>query len=495
MSQPKNSSISGKEEQEFSKELFRPMPASVSEAEKISRPIISYWSDALRRLARNRVALVSAVFIVFVALVGIVGPFFFPSTETGASYENLQNPDFKNQDPTFGAQLLVTDDAWSSPEDMIKEPFNLEAPLQKVEDLKPVTNLTTAIKPTVNGVTLTWDPIEGITGYQVYRAVQTPDVTDTNQYATDPSIRGLLVNTIANPAQYSYTDSSGLDPSETYIYSVLPYITSTETGEDVTAGVGTAILVKIMKSMKLSEAQIIKPDAQIGDVFKGRPLLFGTDSLGRDVLARTVQGTRIDFFLALLIPAISLLIGLTYGAISGLAGGKLDLVMMRIVEVLDTMPELLLFVLLQVALGKGLTSLVVALCAFSWTGYARILRAEVLRLREIEFVQASRLLGAPLQNLIFRHIAPNLLGVIIVLASGHIPRIITTEAFLSLLGLGVEAPMASWGTVLQEAGERFQAHPLQFFLPASLMASTLLAFFLLGDALRDAFDPKLRGRE
>ena len=495
MSQPKNTSLQGKEEQEFSKELFKPMLASTSDAEKISRPIISYWSDALRRLARNRVALVSAIFIVFIALTGIVGPFLFPKTESGTAYENLQNPDFKNQDPTAGEQLLVTDDSWIAPADLIKDPFKADAPLLKPEDLKPVANLTTAIKPTVNGVTLTWDPIEGVTGYQLYRAVQTPDITDVNQYAKDASIRGLLVGTIANPAQYSVTDSSGLDPSEVYIFTVVPYVTSAETGEDIVAAEGTAIKADIMKSMKLSEVQQIKPDAQIGDVIKGRPLLFGTDSLGRDVLARTVQGTRIDFFLALLIPAISLLIGLTYGAISGLAGGKLDLVLMRVVEVLDTMPELLLFVLLQVALGKGLTSLIVALCAISWTGYARILRAEVLRLREIEFVQASRLLGAPLKNLIFRHIAPNLLGVIIVLASGHIPRIITTEAFLSLLGLGVEAPMASWGTVLQEAGERFQAHPLQFFLPASVMGLTLLAFFLLGDALRDAFDPKLRGRE
>jgi oligopeptide transport system permease protein len=208
-----------------------------------------------------------------------------------------------------------------------------------------------------------------------------------------------------------------------------------------------------------------------------------------------VSGTRIDFFLALLVPTVSLLIGLCYGAISGLMGGKVDMILMRIVEILDTLPELLLLILIQVALGKGVGSLVIALCAFSWTGYARVLRGEVLRLREIEFVHASRLLGAPLMSIVFRHVAPNLLGVIIVMWSAQIPRIITSEAFLSLFGLGVEAPMATWGTVLQDAAAHFQQYPAQFFLPAGILAATLLAFYTLGDALRDAFDPKLRGRD
>jgi oligopeptide transport system permease protein len=245
----------------------------------------------------------------------------------------------------------------------------------------------------------------------------------------------------------------------------------------------------------LSDAQELEPQAAVGDTVVGRPHFFGTDALGRDIFSRMVSGTRVDFFLALLVPTIALLFGLAYGAISGLAGGKVDTFLMRVIEIIDSLPELLLFILLQVAMGKGIPSLIIALSAFAWTSYARILRGEVLRLREIEFVHASRLLGASTRSLIFRHIAPNLLGVILVLWSGHIPRIITYEAFLSLLGLGVEAPMATWGTVLQEAGNRFQIAPLQFFMPASIMAITLLAFFLLGDALRDAFDPKLRGRE
>jgi oligopeptide transport system permease protein len=312
---------------------------------------------------------------------------------------------------------------------------------------------------------------------------------------SDAGMRGLQVATISNPAQSTFTDSSGLNPAEQYIYSVVAYVVDPNTQEESVSERAEALKVSLVQTISLSDAQVLKPDAQVGDTIRGNAHLFGTDALGRDIFARMITGTRIDFFLALLVPTVSLLIGLCYGAISGLMGGKVDMILMRIVEILDTLPELLLLILIQVALGKGVSSLVIALCAFSWTGYARVLRGEVLRLREIEFVHASRLLGAPLMSIVFRHVAPNLLGIIIVMWSAQIPRIITSEAFLSLFGLGVEAPMATWGTVLQDAAAHFQQYPAQFFLPASILALTLLAFYTLGDALRDAFDPKLRGRD
>lgn len=501
--------------QDFPKELFEHKVAKAGEGEKLAgRPIISYFRDALLRLRRNKVAMVSLAVIITIALSGLVGPFFFPKS-AGESYENAQNPDFRDQRPTWGEQLIVIEDGYAPPMDIIKEPFNLEAPLRSGGDLVPPVNLRISGQPTVNGVTVEWEPLEGVSGYQVYRATvasgaapvaplpneetdttrEKPEDVNLENFRNDAAERGLLVATVTNPAQGSYTDAAGLDPSETYVYSVVSTVTDPQTSEERVSEKAEAVRVRVAKSITLSDARAIKSDAEVGEVIRGRSHIFGTDNLGRDVFARTIQGTRIDFFLALLVPTISLLIGLTYGAISGLAGGKLDLVMMRIVEIIDTMPEILLLILLQVVLGKGVTSLIIALCAWSWTSYARILRGEVLRLREIEFVQASRLLGASVLSLIRKHVAPNLLGVIIVLWSAHIPRIITSEAFLSLLGLGVEAPAASWGTVLSDAAQRFQAHPYQFFLPATVMALTLLAFFLLGDALRDAFDPKLRGRE
>jgi oligopeptide transport system permease protein len=474
-------------------DLFKPAPVNGKGSESISRPVVGYWKDAFLRLMRNKIAVTSLVVISVVGIVGVVGPWMFPATE-GGNFENLQNPDSRNQGVSLGEKVLVTDDFQEMAEDLVDPAFKASSPLLTAEALPAVANFRILGNPTVNGITITWDPMPTAAGYKVFRALS-PTESDLNVLANDADKRGFEVSSIADPAKHSFTDAAGLDPSDAYAYTVIPYALSADGTTEELGLHGVAVKAILQKTVPLSKAQSIDPDVKVGDSILSRPHFFGTDGLGRDILARMIFGTRVDFFLALLVPTLAMLFGLIYGALSGLLGGKTDTFMMRIIEIIDSLPDLLLFVLLQVALGKGVVSLVIALSAFSWTNYARILRGEVLRLREIEFVHASRLLGASMPKLIFRHIAPNLLGVIIVLWSGHIPRIITAEAFLSLIGLGVESPMATWGTVLQEAGERFQIAPLQFFLPASVMAVTLLAFFLLGDALRDAFDPKLRGRE
>ncbi|MEY4066067.1 MAG: hypothetical protein RIR26_2275 [Pseudomonadota bacterium] len=476
-------------------ELFQPKPPHASAAEQLSRPVVGYWKDALLRLSKNRIAVLSLSIIVAVALIGLAGPLFFPHTNDGTVYENVQNLNSINQNPTLGDKLLVTEDSPAYVDDLIKENFNLSAPLLPSSALTAPASLKVRGRATVNGVMLEWEPIEGVSGYQIYRTVVQGQPITLDDVAKDAGVRGLQVGTVTNSAQYTYTDGSGLNPSETYIYSIVSFVTDPSTQEEILSPQASVLEVSLVQTIGVTDAQAIRANVQPGETIRGNAHIFGTDGLGRDILARMVTGTRIDFFLALLVPTISLLIGLCYGAVSGLLGGKVDMILMRIVEILDTLPELLLLVLVQVALGKGVGSLVIALCAFSWTGYARVLRGEVLRLREIEFVHASRLLGAPLMSIVFRHVAPNLLGVIIVMWSGQIPRIITSEAFLSLFGLGVEAPMATWGTVLQDAAAHFQQYPAQFFLPAGVLAVTLLAFYTLGDALRDAFDPKLRGRD
>jgi oligopeptide transport system permease protein len=475
--------------------LFTPQPAQGSAAEQLSRPVVGYWKDALIRLSKNRIAVFALVLIVAVALAGIVGPWFFPNTSDGTPYENSQNLNFINQGPTLGKSVLVIEDSPQYMDDKVDETFDFSAPLLKGPELVPPSGFSVVGQATVNGVALSWNTMRGVSGYQIYRTVVSGQPISVEDVISDAGMRGLQVATISNPAQSTFTDSSGLNPAEQYIYSVVAYVVDPNTQEESVSERAEALKVSLVQTISLSDAQVLKPDAQVGDTIRGNAHLFGTDALGRDIFARMITGTRIDFFLALLVPTVSLLIGLCYGAISGLMGGKVDMILMRIVEILDTLPELLLLILIQVALGKGVSSLVIALCAFSWTGYARVLRGEVLRLREIEFVHASRLLGAPLMSIVFRHVAPNLLGIIIVMWSAQIPRIITSEAFLSLFGLGVEAPMATWGTVLQDAAAHFQQYPAQFFLPASILALTLLAFYTLGDALRDAFDPKLRGRD
>lgn len=476
-------------------DMFKPQPANNAAAEQLSRPVVGYWRDALMRLSKNRIAVVALLLIVFVALIGVIGPFSFPKTNDGTAYENSQNLNFINQGPTLGEKVLVTEDSPVFMDDLVQVPFDVFAPPLKAENLRSPPELTVRGLATVNGVSLEWKPIVGVSGYQIYRTVVAGQPLALSDVVKDASARGLQIATVTNPAQFTFTDGSGLNPAEKYIYSIAAFVANPETQEEFVAPEAAAIEVSLIQTISLTDAQALKPNVQIGETIRSSAHLFGTDALGRDIFSRMVSGTRIDFFLALLVPTVSLLIGLCYGAISGLMGGKVDLILMRIVEILDTLPELLLLILIQVALGKGVGSLVIALCAFSWTGYARVLRGEVLRLREIEFVHASRLLGAPLMSIVFRHVAPNLLGVIIVMWSAQIPRIIASEAFLSLFGLGVEAPMATWGTVLQDAAAHFQQYPAQFFLPAGVLAATLLAFYTLGDALRDALDPKLRGRD
>jgi oligopeptide transport system permease protein len=476
-------------------EMFRPEPAGSGAGEIISRPILTYFQDASLRFLRNKIGVACLAFLAFVGLVGLIGPLFFPDVANDASYENVINTDFQNQKPSVGEKLLVTDDGFTTPDLLIKEGFNSAATLLTQEGLKAPGNFEVAGDATVNGVELRWNPIEGVSGYEIYRIVGREGDLDLSRFASEPTSEGMTLGKIEDPAQHSFIDSTGLDPSEHYAYAIVSYVTSPDTGETITSQKAAVAETSLVKIIKLTDAQALDSKAEVGKKIRGRPYLFGTDSLGRDIFARMVSGTRINFALALIVPTICLILGLIYGAVSGLSGGKVDLVMMRILEVLDTLPYLLLMIILQLVMGKGLFSLIIAMCAFGWTGFARMIRGEVLRLREIEFVHASRLLGAPLPRLIFRHIAPNLIGLILVVWSSRLPGVIVSEAFLSLLGLGLEAPTASWGMVLNEAAQQFQSHPVQFLLPASVMAVTLLAFFLLGDALTEALDPKLRGRD
>jgi oligopeptide transport system permease protein len=477
----------------LTEDLFAPRLANAEEAEKIVRPNLTYFQDAYVRFKKNKVGVFCACFLLFITSVGVFGPLFFPSVGDEVSYENSLNTDFQNQAPTLGKSLMVTDESISVPEPLFKDGFNLEATLKTPEELV-ATSLKIQGNPTVDGVTLEWEPSEGVSGYEIFRISGESISGDLENFKVNPGEQGMSVTRIDSPNQYTYTDSLGLDPALDFAFTVVPFVLNSETNEVVYGPASNVVSTEITKTIGLSDALQIDPKAEVGGMVQSRTFLFGTDNLGRDIFARMIMGTRVNFSLALIVPTICLLLGLIYGAISGLKGGRVDMVMMRIIEILDTLPYLLLMIILQLVMGKGMFSLIVALCAFGWTSFARVIRGEVLRLREIEFVHGSRLLGASMPRLIFKQIAPNLIGLILVVWSSQLPGVIVSEAFLSLLGLGLEAPQASWGMVLNESAQQFQTHPMQFLLPASVMASSLLAFFLLGDALTDTLDPKLRGR-
>lgn len=219
---------------------------------------------------------------------------------------------------------------------------------------------------------------------------------------------------------------------------------------------------------------------------------LGTDDLGRDLLTRIMYGARISLTVGFVASFINLTVGVVYGGISGYYGGHVDNIMMRIVEVLSGIPLLLYVILLMVVLKPGLQNILIALGLVYWLGMARIVRGQILSLKEQDYVLAARTIGADNWRIILKHLIPNAMGPIIVTATLNIPQAIFTEAFLSFIGLGVNAPMASWGVLANDALPSFQTYPWQLFFPAVAISITMLAFNFLGDGLRDALDPKQR---
>jgi oligopeptide transport system permease protein len=219
---------------------------------------------------------------------------------------------------------------------------------------------------------------------------------------------------------------------------------------------------------------------------------FGTDDLGRDMFTRTWEGARISLFIGVAAALIDLTIGVLWGGLAGYKGGRIDEFMMRIADILYGIPYLLLVILLMVVLGSSLSTMILAMTITGWINMARIVRGQVLSLKEQEYVLAARTLGASLPRIMGRHLIPNTMGPILVTMTLTIPSAIFTEAFLSYLGLGLTPPLASWGTMASEGLPAIRYYPWRLFFPATLICLTIFAFNAIGDGLRDALDPRLR---
>ena len=236
--------------------------------------------------------------------------------------------------------------------------------------------------------------------------------------------------------------------------------------------------------------EINKADTWVAPLTDGH--LLGTDALGRDLLARLLVGLRVSLAIGLVATLVSLVIGVAWGAVAGFVGGRLDEAMMRIVDVLYSLPFIFFVILLMVTFGSNIVLIFVAIGAVEWLTMSRIVRGQTLTLKQKEFVEAARAAGLSQGAIIRRHIVPNLLGPVVVYVTLTIPAVILAESFLSFLGLGVQPPMASLGTLIAHGAQDMELAPWLLIFPSAVMVVTLMSFNFIGDGLRDAIDPKDR---
>lgn len=456
---------------ELSPSDFEPI-ARVGVESGPTRPSLSYWQDAWIRLRKNKQALVSLGIVVALAVFTLLGPLVWREDPNAPSLSRMsRGPSLVNEVPVlpeltpFAAEVLA-----DVPPQPKAEGTTLPAP-SKLEWLD---------SPSVQAVRMRWAPVPGAAGYLIYRSQEPP----AGGYL------GLPVGTIEAGNVVSFEDSFDLEDRE-YYYSIVAR-NVTESPQTITRE------VRLLPGISLGDAQALRPGAKPGDIvhFGVRP--FGTDALGRDLLARLMAGGRVSLFIGVCAPLVALAIGVFIGGLAGFAGGKVDQWLMRITDFVLALPFLLFMILFKVMLGggagqSGVSAMLIALVALSWTGVARLTRGQVLSLRESEFVQAARLLGARPAYILLRHLLPNTLGVILVSFTFAIPAAIFTEAFLSFIGMGVAPPAASWGSMCNDGINTFLTHPHELIFPAVFISAAVLAFNLLGDGLHDALDPKRRG--
>ena len=251
--------------------------------------------------------------------------------------------------------------------------------------------------------------------------------------------------------------------------------------------VAMAIVVPIF-----SAADYQSIDSSLIDAPPSAEHWFGADTLGRDMWTRTWVGARVSLSIGILAASINAVIGVIIGGISGYFGGRLDMAVMRLLDVVSGIPYLIVAILVMVVLGEGITPLIAAMIAVGWVGSARLVRGQVLQLNNQEYVLAAKKLGASHMRVIFRHLIPNTIGLILTNVTMAVPYSIFTEAFLSYIGLGIQPPGVSWGLLARYGSQSFRFAPWQLFIPSFFIGTTMLSLYLLGDGLRDALDPRLR---
>jgi oligopeptide transport system permease protein len=460
---------------EISADLFQPA-IKTGLAQELTRPSLSYWQDAWMRLKANRQAFTSLIIISFLFLFSGLGPFIWRADPADQELSRISEP------PSLGRKVKVLLDPVPYVEiidSKIPDSGNVAA-----ADLAAPSELTLMEPASMQTVRLKWKAVKGSAGYRVYRSETEP---------SSAANLGVPMGEVEGAGHLSYDDTFDLKAGTTY-YSI---VAKTQSAEEATQF--ATLKVVLEPTMALSQALRLDPKAQAGGMalLKAHPL--GTDHLGRDLLARLMYGGRVSLFIGLVAPILETLLGILLGGISGFFGGAVDSWIMRFTDFVMALPFLLFMILFRVVLGSnagesGIAAMLTAMIVLSWTGPARLTRGQILQLREAEFVQAARLLGAKPAYLISRHLLPNTLGIILVSLTFSVPTAIFTEAFLSFIGMGVVPPTPSWGSMCNDGIQTFLSTPHEFLFPAAVISFAVLAFNLFGDGLRDALDPKMRSR-
>ena len=457
---------------------FEPATADIH-VESLSRPSLSYWQDAWQRLKRNPRALISLYIIIGLAAFTLAGPLVWTIDPA------LQDLNQISQAPAWPKEATIVRkrERWSG---VVREDFPPE-PDDYVEDIPAPVGLRTVDVPNTQRVRIIWEPAEGAAGYNIYRNQRAPESIDD---------LGLPLGSNYAGNEVGYEDRLNL--------SAIPYYYSVVATDGVDEGLNYSV-IEIIPNLVVSrrealERGLIDETAQLGDLINLEFHPFGTDYLGRDMLARLMQGARVSLFIGIFAPMFFVAFGILYGGFAGYLGGRLDATFMRFADFVVALPFLLFMIIFKIAFGigpgeSGILPMLIALVLLGWPATARLVRGQVLQIREEAYIDAARLLGAKNHYLIVRHIIPNTMGVILVTLTFAVPSTIFTEAFLSFIGMGVAPPTPSWGSMCNEGVKTMQSHPHELIFPAAFISITVLAFNLLGDGLTEALDSRLRARD
>jgi len=437
------------------------------EVQTLSRPSLSYWQDAWLRLKANRRALVSLFLVIGLLLFTLIGPWLWQVNPASQDLDQVSQP------PGVDRSALVVD------------PYT-----PWLGGATAGTGLRLAEPATTQSVRLAWDALPSARGHRVYR----------NLFPVGPELAyGIPRAEFFDNATLTFEDRLDIK-SGTYYYTIVALNADGSLSRET-----SALTVDVQRVTTVAEARergLVANEAALvpGDRVELALHPLGTDYLGRDMLARLMAGARVSLFIGIGAPLCFVLFGVFFGSVAGFIGGKTDQVMMRFADFVVALPFLLFMILFKIAFGigpgeSGVMPMLVALVLLMWPATARLVRGQILQIREQGYISASQLLGAKTHYLILRHMLPNTLGVVLVTLTFAIPSAIFTEAFLSFIGMGVAPPTPSWGSMSNEGIKTMITTPHELIFPAALISTTVLAFNLLGDGLRDALDARMRNRE